>query len=294
MSNDNGSAPQWFVDALAAPVETGRTDVDGASISYRAWGEAGRPGVVLVHGGMAHSRWWDHIGPQLAAGRRVVALDLSGHGDSDHREDYSLDAWAAEVLAVAAAGGIDGRPVLIGHSMGGIVSFAASHLHGDRLAGVVILDSPIRDLTPEELELRIKAVSNAGPPKVYPTVEAAVARFRLVPPQEQAEPYVFDHIARNSLKQVDGGYSWKFDNLRMGREHRRSLEEMRQRCPLAYFRCEHGIIGDALFAQLRNQFGPDALVTELPAAGHHPMIDRPLAVVAAVRTVLAAWHHPRR
>lgn len=118
MSKDNGAAPAWFVDALAAPVDTGKVEVDGATIAYRAWGESGRPGIVLVHGGMAHSRWWDHIGPQLAAGRRVVALDLSGHGDSDHREHYGLDTWVGEVLAVAAAGGIAGAPVLVGHSMG--------------------------------------------------------------------------------------------------------------------------------------------------------------------------------
>ncbi|WP_068157465.1 alpha/beta fold hydrolase [Rhodococcus phenolicus] len=289
MSNENGSAPQWFVDALAAPVETGKCTASGATISYRAWGDPGQPGIVLVHGGMAHSGWWDHIGPQLAEGRRVVAPDLSGHGDSDHRERYALEAWTDELLAAAEAGGIAGPPVLVGHSMGGIVSFAASHRMGERLAGVVILDSPIRDLTPEELEMRIKATASSGPPKVYPTVEAAVARFRLVPPQDDAEPYVFDHIARGSLKSVDGGYSWKFDALRMGRETRSSLEEMSPRCPVAYFRSEHGIVDDRLYGQLREQFGPDALMTVLPAAGHHPMIDQPLSVVAAVRTVLAAW-----
>lgn len=159
-----------------------------------------------------------------------------------------------------------------------------------------MLDSPIRDLTPEEAELRAKAAAESGPPRVYPTVEAAVARFRLVPPQDAAEPYVFDHIARTSLKQTagergDAGYSWKFDTLRMGREGRRSLEAMRPRCRLAYFRCEHGIVSDELMARLRQQFGGDALVAELPAAGHHPMIDQPIAVVAAVRTVLAAWRY---
>ncbi|MFZ2528506.1 MAG: alpha/beta hydrolase [Rhodococcus sp. (in: high G+C Gram-positive bacteria)] len=290
MSTDNNSVPRWFSDAIATPVETGKCTVSGATISYRAWGEAGLPGVVLVHGGMAHSGWWDHIGPQLAQGRRVVALDLSGHGDSDHRDHYALDVWADEVLAVAAAGAIAGPPVLIGHSMGGIVSFAASHLRGEQLAGVVVLDSPIRDLTPEELEMRIKATATAGPPKVYPTIDAAVARFRLVPPQDDAEPFVLEHIARGSLKPVEGGYSWKFDALRMGREFRESLTAMSPRCPVAYFRCEHGIVADRLYAQLREQFGPDALMVALPAAGHHPMIDQPLAVVAAVRTVLAGWH----
>ncbi len=92
---------------------------------------------------------------------------------------------------------------------------------------MIILDSPIRDITPpEELEMRVKAMNSAGPPKVYPTIEAAVARFRLVPPQDNAEPYVFGHIARGSLKPVDGGYSWKFDALRIGRETRSSLASM--------------------------------------------------------------------
>ncbi|MFD3811785.1 alpha/beta fold hydrolase [Rhodococcus sp. NPDC058639] len=283
------AAPRWFTDALATPVDKGTVEVDGATIAYRAWGDAGNPGVVLVHGGMAHSGWWDHIGPQLAAGRRVVALDLSGHGDSAHRSHYSLESWSAEVLAVAEAGGIDGRPVLIGHSMGGIVSFAASHMQGDRLHGVVILDSPIRDLTPEEVEMRTKIAANAGPPKVYPSVDAAVARFRLVPPQDTAEPFVLEHIARESLKQVEGGWSWKFDNLRMGREGRGSLESMAPRCRVAYFRCERGIVDGALAARIGRQLGPDTLMVELPAAGHHPMIDQPLAVVTAARTVLATW-----
>src|SRR5690606_21320059 len=136
--------------------------------------------------------------------------------------------------------------VLVGHSMGGIVSFAASHLHGDRLDGVVIIDSPIRDLSPEEIEMRAKLVADARPPKVYSSVEDAVARFRLVPPQDEAEPFVLEHIARGSLGAVDGGWSWKFDNLRMGREGRRSLDAMSPRCPVAYFRCEHGIVDDNL------------------------------------------------
>ncbi|WP_419178892.1 alpha/beta fold hydrolase [Prescottella equi] len=123
MSDEHAQTPQWFREALAAPVETGEVDVDGAAIRFRAWGAAGQPGLVLVHGGAAHSRWWDHIGPQLAGDRRVVALDLSGHGDSDTREHYSLDQWAHEVAAVASASGIEGRPVVVGHSMGGIVSF---------------------------------------------------------------------------------------------------------------------------------------------------------------------------
>ncbi|MFD1815314.1 alpha/beta fold hydrolase [Rhodococcus gannanensis] len=287
MSNVNESAPKWFVDALAAPVETGRVTVDGTSIAYRAWGEPDQPGIVLVHGGMAHSRWWDHVAPQLAVGRRVVALDLSGHGDSEHREDYTLEQWVEEVLAVAPAGGIAGRPTLVGHSMGGIVSYTASTLYGDRLDGVIILDSPIRDLTPEEREMRDQRKSSS--PKVYPSVDAAVERFRLVPPQDTAEPYVFDYIARASLKEVDGGYSWKFDASRIGKGGRSSLDGTTAGCRIAYFRSENGIVTPELLDRMRPMFGPDALVVELPAAGHHPVFDQPIAVVTAARIVLDAW-----
>ena len=54
----------------------------------------------------------------------MVAIDLSGHGDSDHRYGYQLEQWTDEVAAVAAAGGIDGPPVVIGHSLGGFVTIA--------------------------------------------------------------------------------------------------------------------------------------------------------------------------
>src|SRR5205809_7728309 len=86
--------PAWFSAALDAPVHQGTTTVDGASIAYRAWGDPDGRSIVLVHGGAAHSRWWDHIAPMLTDRWRVGAVDLSGHGDSDRRERKSPDAWA--------------------------------------------------------------------------------------------------------------------------------------------------------------------------------------------------------
>jgi hypothetical protein len=46
---------------------------------------------------------------------------------------------------------------------------------------------------------------------VYPTLEAARARFRLVPPENRTAPYILDYVARHSLKEVAGGWTWKFD-----------------------------------------------------------------------------------
>lgn len=287
MVNADVAAPQWFTDALATPVETGSFECAGVSIAYRAWGERGLPGLVLVHGGMAHSHWWDHIGPQLSHRRRVVALDMAGHGDSDHRETYTMESSAREVIDVAAAAGIVGKPILVGHSLGGIVSFTAAAQYGDELDGVIILDSPLRELTPEEREMRQN--HGAKPHRVYENLEDAVARFRLVPAQDDAEPYVFDHIARTSLRETEGGWTWKFDATRAAKSKDRNLTEMTAGCRVAYFRSENGIISDELMSRMVPMFGDDPLVVELPSAGHHPLVDQSLVVVTAVRTVLAAW-----
>ena len=163
----DAALPDWFTAALATEPERARIDVEGTPVAYRAWGQPGGPGIVLVHGGAAHSRWWDHIAPLMTAGRRVAALDLSGHGDSGRRETYSLDMWAREVLAVAAAAGITAPPIVIGHSMGGFVTLRLASLYGSRIAGAVIIDSPIRDLTPEEQAAREHRAF--GPLRIYPT-----------------------------------------------------------------------------------------------------------------------------
>ena len=67
--------PAWFSAALDAAVQEGTTTVDGASIAYRAWGDPDGRSIVLVHGGAAHSRWWDHIAPMLTEGSATPGGD---------------------------------------------------------------------------------------------------------------------------------------------------------------------------------------------------------------------------
>ncbi len=127
------NAPDWFRAALAVPFDDGRVTVSGAAIHFLAWGEPGRRGLVFVHGGGAHAHWWTHVAARFADEFRVVAVDLSGHGDSDHRDTYAFEQWTEEVLAAARAGRIEGPPVVVGHSMGGFVTIATAALHGDEL-----------------------------------------------------------------------------------------------------------------------------------------------------------------
>lgn len=303
------SAPDWFADALAAPAEDGRVFVDGAAVHYRVWDrrgtgdpsaeyppgspvddhshQSGGPGILLVHGGGAHAHWWDHIAPQLAHTHRVAALDLTGHGDSDARSHYALEQWADELLAVSRASGLGERPVIVGHSMGGMVTYIAAHRHRGELGGVQIIDSPIRPRTPEEETRRGAALGRDK--KVYPDVDTALAHFRLIPSQPVVLPYVARHVGRMSLGSVDGGWSWKFDPAMVTRDGSDLLGAGPPACPLAFLRAEDGILSEEVFTAMRTRFGPRALVTELPHTGHHPMADRPLLLIAVVRATLAAW-----
>ncbi|NMM84473.1 alpha/beta hydrolase [Rhodococcus sp. SRB_17] len=290
MSNTNIeevlAVPDWFTKALSAPVETGALEVEGATIRFRAWGPVG-PGIILVHGGGAHNRWWDHVGPQLAHRHRVVALDMSGHGDSDARTSYEMAQWGREALAAGRAGGIEGKPILVGHSMGGMVSFVTAHEYGEELAGVVIIDSPVFAPTPEEEAGRHQVAF--GPKKVYPSSEVAKSRFRFVPPQDAALPYVRDHVVETSMVAADGGWSWKFDPNFFLTVHKEGVITHRPRCRTAYFRAENGIIFESMMDRIRDLLGPEAIIAEIPDAGHHVMIDQPLQLVTGIRTVLSAW-----
>ena len=280
--------PPWFLAALGASVETGSVRVHGTPISYRAYGSRAESGIVLVHGGAAHARWWDHIAPLLARATRVVAVDLSGHGDSGRRDVYTLDSWADEVLAVASAAGIGGPPIVVGHSMGGFVALRVAGLHGSLIEGVVVIDSPVRDITPEEQAARDQRAF--GPLRVYPTRAAAIARFHPIPDQP-ALPYIAAHVAETSIGAVDGGWSWKFDPRVFGRPPLTPALLTRLDCRVALFCAEHGIVTPQTSELMYDRLGHRAPLIEIPAAGHHVMLDHPIALVTGLRTLLADWEH---
>ncbi len=262
--------------------------VDGCPIHYARWGPRGCPGVVLVHGGAAHSHWWDHIAPLLSE-CSVVALDLSGHGDSGRRERYPTSTWAREIVAVAEHSGITDRPVVIGHSMGGWVAITAAAEQGDALDGIVILDSPVRRRAPEEEAAAEGAAF--GPLRTYPTLEAALARFRTVPDQPTSLPYVLEHVACTSVRRVEDGWTWKFDPRIFDRPVPTGELLAQVRCRVALFRSEHGLVTPDIGAYMYEQLGRLAPVVEVPLAHHHVMLDQPIPLVTGLRTLLADWEH---
>lgn len=282
--------PAWFGRALAHAPENRTVGCNGCDINYLAWGDEGAPGLIFIHGGAAHAHWWSFLVPLLADHYRVVAMDLSGHGDSGRRDEYRLADWADEVLAVAGDADMAPEPVVVGHSMGGFVSIGTAAQHGDRLRGIVILDSPVSAPDPEMEAARQGNIF--GPLRVYPDVETALTRFRTVPEQAHYLPYVMDHVGRNSLREVEGGVSWKYDPnifVPARSEPRQLLSQVT--CRVALFRAENGLVTPEIGDYMCDLLGRIAPVVEIPEAGHHLMLDQPLLLLTALRTLLADWEH---
>jgi pimeloyl-ACP methyl ester carboxylesterase len=282
-TSPTGAAPAWFRRAVAAAPQHHEVEADGATIRYRAWGAPQHPGVVLVHGGGAHAGWWDHVAPQLS-GHRVVALDLSGHGDSDHRDAYDMSQWGREVMAVATADDLT-KPVVVGHSMGGWIAATAAVEHGDSVAALVLIDSPLSSRPPDEERLR----KRRAPHRIYRTRAAAVERFSTTPNQELLLPYVREHIAEQSVREVADGWTWKFDPGFYGRflPDRTFLQQLG--CPTSLLRSEHGLVSAQMAADMAGNIDGPFPVIDIPDAGHHPMLDQPLALLAGLRTLFALW-----
>lgn len=285
------TAPDWFTRALATPRRQTTVIVDDCPINVLEWGTAGSPGLVFIHGGAAHAEWWAHLAPLFTAGHHVAAIDLSGHGDSGHRERYSHLQWAREVMTVCEAAGFPGPPVVVGHSLGGLVTIQTAASYGDLLAGAVIVDSPVRRPDPESEEgTRGRAFRAPG---VYPDLDEALTHFHLIPPQPDPEPWMLDRVARHSLRETPLGWTWKFDPHLFSHTLVPMNEQLTEvRCRVALLRGEHSVVVPQDTAEYMYELmGRVSPVVTIPEAHHHLLLDQPLSFVTALRTLLADWEH---
>lgn len=286
------SAPDWFSAALAAPCKSHCLNVEGADLHYLEWGRRGAHPLILIHGGAAHARWWQFLAPFWARHYHVIAPDLSGHGDSGHRTTYPRAIWAQEMAALASEVFGGQKPVLVGHSMGGLVAVVSAALFPDAFAAIAVIDSPIRRPDPEsQARMTPPSLPQA---KVYPDLATAMSRFRLIPEQPCAHPFILEHLARSSLKEVPGGWSWKFDPLVFAKSSIVPMHEYlaQVRLPIALFRgSDSTIVPPEMFAYMKEQAGQRAIQVEIPQAHHHLILDQPLAFVSAISCLLSALRH---
>jgi pimeloyl-ACP methyl ester carboxylesterase len=184
--------------------------VNGLKLHYLDYGTEGRPPMLCVHGGAAHAHWYDFVASGFTDRYHVRALDLRGHGDSAWASPpaYSYDDYAAELSAFVEK--LDMRDfVLVGHSMGGMVSLVYAATYPGRVRELVIVDT-----TMHMSEERIAAMRGVGERagSRYATREELAARYRLRPTGTLAQPEIVRYIGAHSARQdADGSWRHKFD-----------------------------------------------------------------------------------
>jgi pimeloyl-ACP methyl ester carboxylesterase len=172
---------------------SGHVSVGGpADVSIGGSGGADGPVVVFLHGSGASAAVWRPVLERLAAGgarHRWLAVDLPGHGRSEHSGDYSPGGYADAVAgAVAARLGADAAArtplVVVGHSLGGLIGLAlADPARGLHVASVVVIAMKVV-WTEEELARRAAVAGRA--PRVFPDERSATELFGRVSGMREA------------------------------------------------------------------------------------------------------------
>jgi pimeloyl-ACP methyl ester carboxylesterase len=169
---------------------------------------AGRPTILLLHGGGQNRFSWKNTGQILAdAGFHVVALDSRGHGDSDRapNANYSVDALCDDTLAV-----LDqiGQPViLIGASMGGMTGMLVADLAGpEKVTKLVLVDVVPR--YDKDGSARIRDFMASGMNGFETLDEAADAVAAYLP--YRTKPRSPEGLKKN-LRRRDGRWYWHWD-----------------------------------------------------------------------------------
>ncbi|MFT4632099.1 MAG: pimeloyl-ACP methyl ester carboxylesterase [Candidatus Azotimanducaceae bacterium] len=282
--------PDWFWSAIEVESTARKVEIAGSDVSYLSWSEPGNPGLLFVHGHNAHAHWWDFVAPSFKDNYQVAAVDLSGMGDSDHRDNYSGATYAEEIIGVADVLNMPSNTIVVAHSFGGIMALRTLATDTERFKGLVLVDSGVRH--PDEVRDPDRDITRLARPKLYPSREVAMSRFRLQPPQQCANQYVVDHIARNSVEFDGEGWVWKFDeelNTRMTGDMDSAADLALITARLALIYGEQSESFSAKSAAYMQSLNQHLQVSSIADAQHHLFLDQPLAFIQELRNVLDGW-----
>jgi pimeloyl-ACP methyl ester carboxylesterase len=161
----------------------------GDRIHFLDWGGDRGPAALLVHGIAASGLAWTPVARRLVDRRRVVAMDLRGHGLSDAPTEpgaYALGVLANDAVAVAEGSGAldDGPVVLAGHGFGAIVAAAAAVRLGELCHGLVLVDGglvEVSEATGQDVDEFLRGLDE--PPEVMASMDAYLADRRSWDPE---------------------------------------------------------------------------------------------------------------
>jgi pimeloyl-ACP methyl ester carboxylesterase len=278
-------------DLQAASSTSHFIEANGVKLHYLDYGTAGRRPMLCLHGGAAHAHWFDYVAPGFTPDHHVLSLDLRGHGESAWAEQhtYAWKTYAADVNALVEK--LDLRDfVLVGHSMGGMVSLVYASTYPGRVGRLVVVDSIM--LMPSERVERMRAYGEKAA-RSYATQEDLIARYRLEGAEKEiAGPDVLRRMAMHSGKQdADGKWRHKADRRVYANFSQIAGVPLWEKVKIPALVVRGGedskrFTADTV-AEVRAR-APQVKVTAVPEADHHVTLDNPRGFIDAVRNFLRA------
>jgi len=261
--------------------------VNGLRLHYLDWGTAGKPPLLLLHGGSAYAHWWDFVAPALAEDFQVIALDQRGHGDSDHVDPpaYGTRHYLADLQQCIATLGLS-KPVLMGHSMGGHNALIYATQHARELAALILVDT---DAAYPEAAVQFLRKLGEKPAKEFDSFVEAISRFQLLPRETYISTEKLRYLASFAFAQrSDGKWTAKLDRKTLFREPIDGRPVLGQiTCPTLIVRAEHTpVLSNEKITRLVSNL-PNGRWVEVKDTHHHVMLDNPAGLVQAVREFLA-------
>ena len=270
-------------------------ELRGLRFHYRDWAADEKNGsdtqtLVLLHGYTGHARSWDAFAEAMTASYRVLALDQRGHGESQWAapDKYSTSEMVADLEAFVDAMGLD-EFVLLGLSMGGIVSFGYAGRRPMQLSRLVIVD-----IGPEiETGGLNKIRTNVSLSDVFESRDEAFERARETNPVPPVDHH--RHRVDASLMRTDDGrWTYRYDRALRDPDNRRegiSVDEgwrlvANITVPTLLIRGAQSDILSPAVAQRMVAEIPDCRLEEVAGSGHPVPLDQPQEFLNVVRTFL--------
>ena len=260
----------------------------GLRLSALVWGAA-EPELVLIHGGAQNAHTWDTVA--LALGRPLVAVDLPGHGHSDHRPAHNYGpASMADDVAVAIEALAPRTEAVVGMSLGGLTAICLAADHPDlvRRLGVV-------DVTPGTDHKKAEPIiAFIDGPEHFDSFETILQRTIEHNPT-RSESSLRRGVLHNAHEMDDGRWTWNYDRTRDWQSGDRAeidFEGLWEKvsaitAPAALWQGgAWSVIDDADVAEWKRRL-PGTVHEVVDGAGHSIQGDRPLELVALIEELLA-------
>jgi len=260
----------------------------GLNQSALVWGD-GPPELVLIHGGAQNAHTWDTVA--LALGRPLVAVDLPGHGHSDHRPShhYTPIDMAADV-AVAVEKLAPDALAVIGMSLGGVtaICLAADHPKLVRRLGVV-------DVTPGTDHAKAEPIiAFVDGPEYFADFDEILGRT-IEYNKGRSEQSLRRGVLHNAHELPDGRWTWRWDRIRAESTDGTASVEFTDlwakvdaiNVPIALWQGgKWSVVGDEDVEEWMGR-QPDTVHTVVDGAGHSIQGDRPIELAGLIEDLLA-------